>query len=227
MLITIQWNMEYGIWNMKYVSLGSSCSVAYQLQKLNKRNIAYPFDWLRCETLDNITNCFGNNFSDFITSCHIVSKSDKFPLSTNDDFPCIDNQSKAISLCMQNKYNMKFYHDFTDGSDMDTIDLKYQRRINRLLDLIKSDNEICFVRDELKPNKLNLDMIDKFQREIKKINPNIKFKMIIILHNPTNKEHELLKLEDKDIIIVNDINPFKDWMRNNLNWLNLFNNFSK
>ena len=139
MLITIQWNMEYGIWNMeygiwnmKYVSLGSSCSVAYQLQKLNKRNIAYPFDWLRCETLDNITNCFGNNFSDFITSCHIVSKSDKFPLSTNDDFPCIDNQSKAISLCMQNKYNMKFYHDFTDGSDMDTIDLKYQRRINRL-----------------------------------------------------------------------------------------------
>ena len=206
-----------------YVSLGSSCSVAYQLQKLNKRNDAYPFDWLRCETLENITNCFENNFSNFVLSCQLVSKSDKFPLSINDDFPCENQQ--AISLCMQNKYNMKFYHDFTNDSDINAIDLKYQRRIKRLLYLIKSDNEICFIRDELKPNKLNFDMINRFRREINKINPNVKFKMIIILHNPKNKGHALLKLKDNDMIIINDSNSFEGWMRNNLDWLNIFNSF--
>ena len=31
---------------MNYISLGSSCSVAYQLQKLNLKKETLPFDWM-------------------------------------------------------------------------------------------------------------------------------------------------------------------------------------
>lgn len=204
---------------MEFISLGSTCSIAYQLQQLKLRHCAYPFDWLRVDSLDDITIALKNNFADFVTSCQKVTETDKFPISTDDKFP-ENNTNKEISLIMKNKYNMKFYHDFDEKTLVEQVNEKYQRRINRFYDFIKDHKNVCFVRDELKMNKINDKMINDFITEVKKINPLINIKIIIVLHNPKNQP---IKLHSNDSLnVINDTNEFGDWIRPNVDWKNIF-----
>lgn len=203
---------------MEFIPLGSSCSVAYQLQQLNVRQCAYPFDWLRVELLDNITNVLKNNFDEFVTSCQETSVSNNFPISTDDQFPN-SNDKTQNSIIMKNKYEMKFYHDFNDKTSLKEVDEKYKRRIERFYKIIKETNKVCFIRDELKTNKITDCMIREFIEEIKKINPLIQVKIIIIIHNPKN---QIIKLNSDDrITIINDTKEFGDWIRPNVDWKNL------
>lgn len=208
---------------MEFISLGSTCSVAYQLQQLNLRQQAYPFDWLRVESLDDVTNTVKNNFANFITSCQKTSESDKFPISTDDKFP-EKNELNQNSLIMKNKYNIKFYHDFDNKTIINQIEEKYQRRIDRFILAIKEKKNLCFVRDELKLNKLTEKMINEFISELQKINPLIQVKMIIIIHNPKN---QLIKLQSTEIItVINDTKEFGDWIRPNVDWQSIFHCFN-
>jgi len=204
---------------MEFISLGSTCSVTYQLQQLNLRQHAYPFDWLRVESLDDVTLTLKHNFADFVTSCQKTSESDKFPISTDDQFP-VKNEKKQNSLIMKNNYHMKLYHDFDDKTTIEEVNEKYQRRIDRLILAIKEKKNLCFVRDELKPNKLTDKMINEFINELNNINPFIEVKMIIILHNPKNQHIKLQSTEN--ITIVNDTNEFGDWIRPNVDWQTIF-----
>ena len=208
---------------MEYISLGSSCSVAYQLQKNNKRNCAYPFDWVRTNKLDDITNVIENNFNEYIESCKKINESYSYPISNNNDFPTISNNNNKVSIIMKNKYNIKFYHDFDSDIIEDKVIQKYNRRINRFMDIIKSNKTLYFIRDELNIKNINIKSIEKFIDIIHNINSNIKFKLIIILHNINNKKHELLEYNNKNVYIINDNNEFGDWIRPNVDWLNIFN----
>ncbi|QKF94424.1 DUF1796 protein [Fadolivirus algeromassiliense] len=206
---------------MEYISIGNSCSVTYQKQQLDIKNETYPFDWIRTESLDDITNCINNDFIDFITNLIKVNESDKFPVSSDDNFP--DN-SDCKSIIMKNRYGMKFYHDFNNQTNMSDIVNKYERRIKRFINLIKSNKSICFVRDELKPIKINNGYISNFINVIKKINSECNCKIVIILHKPKNN-HELLRNNvNKEMVdILIDNNEFGDWFRPNIDWKTVFN----
>ncbi len=194
-----------------YISIGCACGVAYQLQKLKIRKCAFPFDWLRVNSLRDATNAIKNNFDEFLKVDNIEI-SDKFPI-IDDDF--VENNSK--SRVMINKYGIKFYHDFNaDHDNYESVYEKYQRRITRFIEIIKSSEKICFIRDEINMNKISIDQIEEFMDCLKKFNENIKIKLIIILHNPKNKESEILKYNNENVIIVNDMKPFGDWTRPNI-----------
>lgn len=203
-----------------FVSLGSSCSVGYQLQQNHKRDSAYPFDWVRTDDLEMITSAIENNFIEFISSVQKVTESDKFPISTTDDFP--DNNSNQKSIVMRNKYGIRFYHDFKDEKDYEDVILKYQRRIDRFIELIKSNKTIYFVRDELKPNNISQKKINEFINSINKINKDCNFKLIIIIHNPNQRDLEFFKLTIDNVRIINDKEKFGDWKRPNFDWNDLF-----
>ena len=204
-----------------FVSLGSSCSVAWQLQKNNRRKWAYPFDWVRSDDLDMITNTLTNNFVNFIDSSKKISESIKFPISDSEDFPEVNNVQNQ-SIIMKNQYGIKFYHDFSNESDIDQVDQKYKRRIERLIELINGDQKIYFIRDEIKPSKISCDKINRFIKIIKDINPDCKFKLIIIVHNPDNKDLEIFKFKMENTEIINDKEKFDDWKRPNFDWNGLF-----
>lgn len=209
-----------------FVSLGGSCSVAYQLQEHNQRECAFPFDWVRVDDLNMITEIINNNFEGFITSVEKITESDKFPLSYDDNFPdkTSDKTSDKKSIIMKNKYGVKFYHDFESITieEICQINQKYQRRINRMIELIKSNNEICFVRDEIKPQKITEDKIKRFIETIKSINNECKFKFILICHNPQNNNYDILRISLKDVIIFNDKEKFGNWKRPNVCWDKIF-----
>lgn len=197
-----------------FISLGSSCSVSYNLQQLKLKSFTYPFDWLKIPKLQNITECLNNNFKDFMDVTEIKT-SDKFPIF-DDDYTANSNN---ISRIMKNKYDMEFYHDFSNNTDHSQINEKYHRRINRFNELLKSP--IYFIRDELKMNNIDISQIEEFLSIVLKINKNIK--LMIILHNPKNKNHQLLNYKNDNLIVYNDTKPFINWTRPNLDWKNLLN----
>jgi len=162
-----------------------------------------------------------NNFIDFL-KVKEISSSNKFPIF-DDDFT--QNEITIQTKIMENIYKMKFYHDFSETATIETVKEKYERRIKRFMDLIKSDNKICFVRDETKMNNIDIKQIEEFLDLIKKINSNVTVNIIIIIHNPKNKKVDLLNYNNENVIIINDTNAFENWTRPNINWKELFTFF--
>ena len=201
---------------MEYISLGSTCSVAFQMQKLNIRKHAYPFDWTKINKLSNITKMISDNFSYFF-DLEIVRNSDKFPYLVNDNF--IENKTDK-TIQVKNNYDMIFCHDFLFNecgidSQMNNFTEKYNRRIHRFVNKIMSLEEIVFIRDELKINKLDKKDIIQFCECIADMNPKLNFKFIVIIHNPKNKP--IMNMDDvKNVVIVNDTSAYQGWVRESI-----------
>ena len=52
---------------MTYISLGSNCSVSYQLQKYNLKLKSFPFDWSKL-SITQLISVLENDFSDYVES---------------------------------------------------------------------------------------------------------------------------------------------------------------
>lgn len=204
-----------------FIPLGSICSVSYNLQLLKLRKYALPFDWLKIDKLDYISDIIENKFQDFL-NVEEISQSTKFPIFLDEyktEYKIIEN--KEISKIMINKYNMKFYHDFSQNYNIEEIKEKYNRRIERFYDLlnINQQNTIYFIRDEIKYN-IDYKQIQRFQEILHKINNNLNYKIIVIIHNPKNK---IINLSDtNNLQIINDTDKFTNWKRLNIDWISLF-----
>jgi len=188
-----------------YISLGSDCSIAYQLQVRNLRHMSFPFDWVKTNNLIDILALLNNNFQ-FLTDpayLEIVRESDKFPLLEEN---WIDASSRNLVL-KHKKYNILFPHEIKYTDDTKIIDQqifnmceKYNRRIARFLEILK-DREI---------KKIFIRITDK--KEIPEL-------LLNTLRNITNNfELKFIKL-DKTM-------KFSCWKKNEYNWAFLFNSIS-
>jgi hypothetical protein len=126
---------------MKYISLGSNCSVAYQLKKRNLKNEYYPFDWCKISILQLI-NVLTNNFSNYSDSL-IIKK-----ISPNHQSIILPDHQ---SIILKNNYDIEFAHEIVNESELNNFKDKINIRINNFNSLT---NQIIFIRIELKPIKL-------------------------------------------------------------------------
>jgi len=191
---------------MVYISLGSTCSIVYNLKRLELRTKAYPFDWIRILNLNKITELINNNFDKFLDI-------DNFEFKEYSDKFMIDGEYG--SYIYSNDY-CNFYHEFNkpiNECDVDEFINKYQRRINRFMDLLNSDEEIIFVREELR--KVNINKINNFINSIQNVNPNINFKLVII----SNYE---IDYEIDNVIFHYSDKKIDTWMRYELEWYKIF-----
>lgn len=231
-----------------YVSIGSICSVAYQLQEHQLRKVAYPFDWLKINSFQDLNLCLEDDFKQFL-EVKFIRESVKHPLLKNEEDKFIipekkDNECKdkefeeseknnlnpaEISLVMKNAYNFEFFHDFPRDYNLSEIQEKYQRRIDRLKKILENkEEEIIFIRDELKLAQVKEADIKKFIEILEKINPELKYRLVLILHNPKHKKIEEIFKEiigekfKKKIYFINDTDKFAGWTRDNLEWGEIF-----
>jgi hypothetical protein len=107
---------------MIFVPIGVDCDVAYLLNKYNFRKMSLPFDWNVSYT--GVAKCIDSDFNEYTA-----------PL----------NESRV------NKYNVYFHHDFEFQSLLIVDKEKYARRCDRLLNILKENNEtsgehIMFIR---------------------------------------------------------------------------------
>lgn len=200
----------------KYIiSLGSTCSIAFNIEKYGLRRFALPFDWLRTDMV-SIIDCLEDQFNSF----NNWNKAERSPESMA-NFPVFDPDTESypkengnVAMLYINGYGMKSFHDF-DGDNLEIVKEKYKRRIERFITLLQSDNHILFIRDELKPKKINQELVDRFHKVIKAINPHLIYALHIIVHHPKTP------MNIQNCTVTIDTFQFIDWKRENLPWLDI------
>jgi hypothetical protein len=186
----------------EYISLGSDCSIAYNLQKLNFRKNAYPFDWIKLNNINDLIDILSNNFKYLLNKefMEIKEESDKFPYLE-------DNWSDILSkniIIKHTKYSIVFPHEIKSNNNtnnnidkqIDNLIEKYNRRIIRFLEILKNDSiKKIFIRISNK----NEDLI--------KLN-------IVLSKICNNYEIKLIKINKKI--------KFSSWKKEELNWNDIF-----
>ena len=135
---------------MEYISLGSNCSITYQLSKLGLRKCAYPFDWTKI-TLNQLISILVEDFNDYSKSLEFVSISNIHPIiepGTDTNYNSND-LILSSSVILTNKYKIKFAHELGEKYQLDEFKNRLEERVKRFREF--GDNNACFVRIELSP----------------------------------------------------------------------------
>ena len=114
-----------------YIGIGGDCAVAYQLRKLNLQNEAFPFDWIRSNRIQMITDTLQNNFSNFFEYT-LKNGTDNF----------INFESNLTSRIHLKLTNGIILPHESKGFEFDRIEYeeKYKRRIERFNKVVSDKN---------------------------------------------------------------------------------------
>ena len=199
---------------MKYISIGSSCSVKYNIYKYRDKGETLFFDWL-VTSMKSIIDILGCDDINNILYFDNIIRDINEPYSGENSKIII----KSLDLCFS-------IHDlpinYTDNDILDFID-KYKRRFNRIIEYIKSNKKICFLRYD----SISDLEIDNFIETITKINPNCDFTLVVIDNNKNN-QNVLIK-KKKLLYMKLNINIPKryNWRQQFLNWEKIFLDIEK
>lgn len=193
-----------------YISLGSECDTKYQIAKyLKKYNIeqeTFFFDWLVTDF--NTVNKVLSTGIEFIKKENMIETRKKGNLSVFE----INNVSKFISMHdIPDKYNDQDLENFID---------KYKRRYEKLINIIKSNEKIYFIRK----GNFTIEQITLFFKNINDINPNNDIYLILI-NNFNNiplyiKKNKTLYINLEKFKIKNKEN--NDWTGSEYYWHLIF-----
>ena len=179
-----------------FISLGSNCSVAWNLKKYNLRQISFPFDWTNCK-INELNDVLKNDFKDF-NKLEIKKYSDLHPY-----FSSNDNQGTFI---LKNKYNITFAHEVLLEYEINTFSNKLANRINKFKNM-KNPTFIRLEQVSVKREKY-IELVELLKRYFDI------FELILVSReNPQIKEINHINLN------VN----FIDWKYEHFNWNDLFN----
>lgn len=157
-------------------SIGEACSCSEALRAYKLQNFSYPFDWLYGSTFQQRIELIKSKFKNFI---NFEDLEYKHPVKTvNGD--AYWNKSNGII----------FNHDFPKGISLAEsypgVREKYDRRINRLIDLIEKSESFLMIylalpeSDDLASNE---DLL-KAQFDVQKTFPQSKCNILYLQHNP-------------------------------------------
>lgn len=198
---------------MEYISLGSNCSITYQLIKLGLRKQAYPFDWVKIN-ITQLIEILILDFNNFTETLESVKFSNFHPIIEHNTVKLNNKLSNELSssIILTNKYKIKFAHELNNLYEIDEFKNKIEKRIGRFREL--SGKNICFVRIELSPlNKSWYSNIIKLNDLLKKYSNN--FKLILIICSDFD-------FDFPSNIIIFRFNKFEpDWMMNSIEWNNI------
>jgi hypothetical protein len=184
---------------IKYISLGSNCSVTYHLNKLGLRKKSYPFDWCRIH-IHQIIDVLEHQF-------YLYEKIENSILSE-----LFLNSESESTLLLTNSYGIKFAHEIKDRDKIELFGEKIKQRIKRFLDLKNDKDKIRFVRMEM--SKIKIGYFEKLLQLVRLLETYINhFECIIILHYPNKIPifHPKIKFFKFDSFS-------SDWKMEHMNW---------
>jgi len=216
------------------ISLGNTCNVRQQINEYHKNTETHFFDWL---------------YTNFITIIQIL---DEIIIPTNlldienfgklKDIKNIDDANKECYTIAHKYINLYAAHDIPITIDFDSGLIsfveKYKRRLKRFKSVLLDDNIIDFIHmvdsHHTIPYMPSVDDIKTFFLLIKKINPNKKCNLHILLKPELKKYNLVATTNYNDIpnIYVYDllhVNSKKEpfYMEYHLNWNIVFDNIKK
>ena len=134
-------------------------------------------------------NDYKTNFFDFLevnfTSIIQFLKIENIDKELKTNNYIISNKIGKKSVYFNNFNKMISHHDLEENYKKEDYDIfieKYKRRYYRLLDTIKEENKIFFIRYGLE----NEELINNFINEVSKINPKLKIYFINVEYDSNN-----------------------------------------
>lgn len=212
---------------MKIISLGSICQVKFNIDRLFKSQETYFFDWLITDFKSVLHILKNINNLELITKSKFTDKEIFIPRKSwniyNHKIECID--FKMISV-----------HDFPSNINymdyMDEFILKYNRRLDRLKNLINSDENIhmihCLDHQFTDGYIITNDDIFNYKKYLCDINSNNNcFLHIVIPPNYNNIDFNNLIQDRVYVYYLHDTQQGNnDWTNTNFNWNIIFDNIN-
>lgn len=208
---------------MEYISLGSNCSITYQLNKYGLRKNSYPFDWTKI-SLSKLINVFEENFDDFVESLEFKKIShnhlvlEEIDKSSSDDDNILSSSSSSSSLILTNKYKIEFAHELVCIEQIEKFKEKLNTRIIRFREVLTNSDVIkIFLRIELS------NITKSYYLEINKLIDWIEtnttnYKLVLIVNTTENFNFNPEKVH------VYKFQEFSsDWKMDSLDWLQILN----
>ena len=194
-----------------YLSIGERCCVKHQIDNHKGSKETHFFDWLGTD-MNSVNKILASKRIEEILHVDHVYRDPMNPNSPDGRYAKVSLQS--LTRCI-------YIHDLpVHMKDHDVHEMieKYKRRHQRMLDIIKSNQPIYFIRygTQFMPTHEK----NTFIETIRKINPNCRFILVSLeIEQPENKlEKELgflrIQKTDKDIT--------SDWEKNFLDWKQIF-----
>jgi len=179
---------------MYFISLGTHCVVADGIKLAGKRNKSYPFDWLWCPAkttysiLELLINKSSYDACEYMTTgygYYIYEKPEHF---------------KSVNYTTKDQMNPNTGLGIPHDTINDEYRVKLTRRLERLLELIKSGNKVVFIYADATNKNFNYHLDDiKFG-----IDATEYLKKIYDLLYPLNNNIEILYFSWKEHMHIND-----------------------
>lgn len=158
-----------------YISLGSDCSVSYNLRALNLQSVgSMPFDWMKLTNISNLIDILANDFNDFVNIDSYDSK------EQHNVFDYIDGNMtgiKSLVKLVHKRYKFTLPHEYSEY-EINIIDFveKYSRRIEKFKDIVKNDfYRKVFVRLGNTKDEKEISNLDKVLHEYGCVNYELRF----------------------------------------------------
>ena len=160
--------------------IGEACCVAHNLKKYKLRLFSNPFDWTGGRAFEELFDCFLHDFEHFCDQEDIVFYERNPAVNPHYDI-------------YQNKRNKFWFpHDFPIGCDYaeyyPQVRAKYDKRIARLLEKIKSSQRVLLLHIELPETKKKLITEERLIELIAAINEKYPATRIDILYGRHNAQ---------------------------------------
>ncbi len=139
---------------MHIIPLGDGCSVSWLLDSCYFTRQTGLFEW-----------CRNDYFKDIIYAINNIDNIEAEPYKLPGNV-CI--KGTDIYTC---HYRLEPFKD------------KVKRRAKRFIDMVKSNTEILFIRRAYYTSITTIDELEEFDKAIKKINPDCKYKFLLLQTN--------------------------------------------
>lgn len=182
------------------INLGGDCQPSYQMYQNGLRKYALPFDSL-ITPCDSLLKIIEEQFDDFLNKENLEL--------------IIQGNQKFI---IDKKYNIRLIHDFKLEedylNDYEIIKEKYERRINRFMELMENSRSILFIR-----KVINLKQANRLAKMIEWLYPHLDFTILALDGTDEIKQAwNIYKVENR---FLRQPNPYV-WKGDTQAWKEIF-----
>ncbi len=201
------------------IPLGNDCSISHFLRAKNLRKFALPFDW-NVTPISSAIELIRNGFYGFLEEENLTESKPTGRLLFDERENGLKISNDIITPVLCKKYKMLFPHDFSKKGLLELKDVKskYQKRIDRLYNILQSDKPVIFIAANNKINKWQKSQYESHEIDIdnsmyKNWKDNIKH---VLDSDFRNLKYQLIDLEEakkssKNFTIIS-FNRIKDYL---------------
>lgn len=186
------------------ISLGEKCFVAQTLSKMGIRQFSGPFDWLEI--------FYGGTGGGIIDRLNLIINKFQNFFNKEDLIPIYENNYRFF---VNSRTNLSFRHDFSQTDDFNEkfayVAEKYDRRCNRLINILNSKKRVLFVYCNSCFKLDNINLIIQKVKELNKAFNTSNIDLIVINSDKNLKRKNHIKYDriNRNIKFISGVDLYK------------------